>query len=69
MKKKKACPQGARARCAVCNCLFLMEAYALWPVSYSRVQNPRPVFLEGTMIAMLRQMESATFGWRYVGIG
>ena len=24
---------------------------------------------EGTMIAMLRQMESATFGWRYVGIG
>ena len=24
---------------------------------------------EGTMIAMLRQMESATFGWQYAGIG
>ena len=23
----------------------------------------------GTMIAMLRQMESATYGWRYGGIG
>ena len=34
LQAEAACPQGALARCVVCNCLFLMEAYALWPLSY-----------------------------------
>ena len=45
LQAEAARPQGALARCAVCNCLFLMEAYALWPLSYSQARNPRPGFL------------------------
>ena len=35
---------------SVCNCLFLMAAHALWPLSYSRAQNRTAFFLNVTFL-------------------